>query len=1143
MVPNGHNKALQASVPCDNTTVDKRFEDAFRLLNKEQRQAVTTIAGPVLVIAGPGTGKTQLLALRAAYILRQDSTMLPSNILCLTFTDNAADNMRRRLTHYIGQDAYQASIHTFNSFGNYIMNAYPEYFSEWRELLTADELTTYRLLEEILSQLPGDHDLAHRGADGTCYALKQLRNLISDAKRSDLEPADFKAILTENEAAFAKLTPLLQAYWPERLSKDSLPGLHQLAKLAAGLKPVKPSVEAVAPFFNMAVESLLQAAGASAAAGGRNQTKPFTAWKNTWLARDDKNRWQLKAAIYHHKLLAAAEIYRQYQAALADRGLADFNDQIMMVLRALKRHSELRYNLQERFQYVMIDEFQDTNRAQLLLAHFVSDAPVHEGRPNILAVGDDDQAIFRFQGADIGNVGVFVSSYRQPKIVTLVKNYRSSRSILDASRRISTQLGQSLEKQKRIVKQLVATVETEGSSLKLNELENLNQHDSWVAGQIKRLLDNGLAGNQIVVLARERAQLDSLVPHLRQHQIAIDYERSEHVLEQPHIKTLITMARLVSLLGRQRLEEANALLPEVLSEPFWGIRPLELWRVALSAYKDKRLWLDVILEQKNTPLARAAAFLIELGSHSSNWPAEQVLDRLVGNAPAGARSETDDDPAPAGTESGPLSPFKAYFFGEELLHGRPTQYLRLLSHLATLRRHWREYQAATGGHQTISELIDFVDAYQRTETLRMLDSGPHCEKEDAVQLMTVHKAKGLEFHTVFVVGLQDSVWTKTGHSNRFSYPPNLLEIRPTDNQADDALRLLFVAMTRARQSLQLCYFLADDAGRAQQPYGPLLDIAVKPNKVEPSDNLPALVEQYQQRWITRHGSVERADMRACLKEALANYQLSVTHLNNFLDVANGGPHYFLTQNLLNFPASRSVSSIYGSAVHRALRQAHEQAAAHQKINLKAIIAAFKDDLARQPLAPADRQRLQKTGQRSLSDYLNRKSDTFLAGQRVETDFRDQGVVVGQSRLRGMIDLMDLGDPSKTITVTDYKTGRPYSRWQLSDAAEEYQKIKLRRYRQQLLFYKLLVDGSSEWGKRGWRAAKGRLRFIEPDARGRLHELELIYEADEIDNFTRLVTAVWQHIQALDFPPVDVYPPTLEGVIAFEADLLKKAGAG
>jgi DNA helicase-2/ATP-dependent DNA helicase PcrA len=193
------------------------FDKAFSGLNKKQLEAVTTINGPLLVIAGPGTGKTQLLALRAAHILRTDSTMLPGNILCLTFTNNAANNMRERLVGFIGQDAYRVAIHTFNSFGSYVMNAYPEHFYEYRETQTADELTTHNIIEQLLEKLPGYHPLAARAPDGSFYAQAQIRNLIGDAKRADLSPNNLRKVLKENEESYKILTPIFRKYWPERM--------------------------------------------------------------------------------------------------------------------------------------------------------------------------------------------------------------------------------------------------------------------------------------------------------------------------------------------------------------------------------------------------------------------------------------------------------------------------------------------------------------------------------------------------------------------------------------------------------------------------------------------------------------------------------------------------------------------------------------------------------------------------------------------------------------------------------------------------------------------------------------------------------------------------------------------------------------
>lgn len=1121
--------------------MNKKFDEAFKQLNIEQRQAVEAIEGPVFVIAGPGTGKTQLLAMRAAQILRVDTTMSPSNILCLTFTDNAADNMRARLIKYIGQDAYQVGIHTFNSFGSYVMNAYPENFYEWREMQTADELSTHRILEGILTELPGNHILAASGSDGSFYSLRQLKSFIRDAKSNNLTPTDIQSILAANQSTYTELLPLIQQYWPERINKQSLSEINALIKIFSSIKLPNNPVDAIQPIKQMLVKSLLAASAQSSELEVRLQTKPFTVWKDRWLAKDGEKQWIFNGQKHHDKLVAATEVYERYQTALLTRGLTDFSDQIMWVLRTLQEQSELRYNLQERFQYVMIDEFQDTNRAQLLMAHYITDAPVHEGRPNIMVVGDDDQAIFRFQGADIGNVGLFEASYKKPQQIRLTTNYRSTQKILDSSRLISSQIELSLQAQRSIVKDLKSTVSAKGSGVALNEFDHEAQHYAWIADHINQLIKQGVSAGEIAVLARVRSQLDDLMPYLSRFDIPIDYERRENVLEQPHVMTLFGLARLVLLIGEQQLDEVNTLLPKILSEPMWAIPPLDLWKVSQKTYQHNLHWLDVIFEQENTKLREVVDFLVGLGNLSITLPAEQILDQLVGTGPAGADSDEDEAELISKQSSGVFtSPFKNYYFGAELKDGKPTHYLSLLSQLSTLRRHLRNYQVSQNKTLKIRDLIDFVDSYQRTDTLRMLDTGPHREQEAAVKLMTIHKAKGLEFDTVFVIALQNNAWSKQGRSGRFSYPQNLKIIEPSASLPDDGLRLLFVAMTRAKSSLLLNYFLRSDDDKPQQLYAPLLALDVPVTNPKVDNSTAALVEQYEQRWLARHGSLSKTDMRACLQENLDRYQLSATHLNNFLDVSAGGPLYFLTQNLLHFPASKSPYSIYGSLIHTALRQAHEQTISKQKLNIELVIRYFKSEIKRQALTETDKQLFSQKGEEILRVFLLKEAANFIPTQRIEFDFKDQGVAVGQARLRGLIDRMDFDSKSKLITVSDYKTGRAVTKWQLAPSTEEYERIKLYRYRNQLLFYKLLVDGSSEWGRKGWRAASGLLRFVEPISSGKIITLDLIYTAEEIKRFTKLVEAVWQRIQKLDFADTSGYPPTLEGIKLFEDDLMSKS---
>ncbi|HSX36372.1 MAG TPA: ATP-dependent DNA helicase [Patescibacteria group bacterium] len=1110
------------------------YTEAFKALNAAQRQAVETVDGPVLVIAGPGTGKTQLLSVRVSNILKRDPGVLPSNILCLTFTDSAAANLRERLIQKngLGQEAYHVAIHTFNSFGSWIMTTYPEYFFAWREAATADQLTSYRIIESILDKLPGNHPLSAQGFDDAFFAITQVQNFIGDCKRANLSPSDSKKVIQANQLSYTRLATVVNAHWPTKMTDaGALSAISEcLAALHAAAKPTEP-IAGIANIETLLLQELDAAAAESAALSGRAQTKPFTAWKGDWLELDADKKWVFKAAKHYDKLLGAAEVYAEYQTRLEAGGLVDFNDQIVNVLAALEKHEELRLNLQERFQYIMIDEFQDTNRAQLQMAHWLTDASVHEGRPNIMVVGDDDQAIYRFQGADMSNVALFRTLHREPAIINLQENYRSNEHVLKHARAISTQITLSLEKQTGLSKELGINVKREGAGTQLHEFAHETEHYAWIAAEIKRSVDAGAAGKDIAVLARKRSQLDALVPYLRDQKVPIDYERRENVLEQEHVVALLTLARLVDALGKQKLEVANALLPEVLSHPMWHIPPADIWRVANTAYSEKRLWLDIIFEQQDTDLRVVADFLFSLSQQATTLPLEQILDKLLG----GFTQSADGAATPDGLIT---SPFKQYYFGDDLFNQQPAAYLTLLSHISCLRRHLQEHQKGSTALLQLANFIEFVDAYQRAN-LVMLDTSAHREDAAAVRLMTIHKAKGQEFDTVFIVGMNNGAWGKLGMNNqRFSYPPNLREIKPSDNDDDDALRLLFVAMTRARQSLHICYFKKSEDGKAQQLFAPLSSLELVADTPQAPTDAQALANQYEQRWLSRHVGVEEADKHALLAERLANYQLSATHFGHFLDVTRGGPLYFLTEDLLKFPVSTSPQAAFGLAVHATLQHAHEQVQGGQKPTPTALIAYFTAKLSTQGLSEHDFAHYLHQGTEHLHAFFRAELSNFHAAQKVEVNFAGQGVALGDARLTGKLDLMSFDPAARTVLVTDYKTGRPFTKWELPASSADYDRAKLHRYRQQLIFYKLLVDGSADWGAKGWQAETGIVQFVEQDSYGRLHALVAEYSKEEIARVTGLIAAIWRKIQALDFPDTSKdYTPDLAGIEQFEQDLL------
>jgi DNA helicase-2/ATP-dependent DNA helicase PcrA len=406
--------------------------------------------------------------------------------------------------------------------------------------------------------------------------------------------------------------------------------------------------------------------------------------------------------------------------------------------------------------------------------------------------------------------------------------------------------------------------------------------------------------------------------------------------------------------------------------------------------------------------------------------------------------------------------------------------------------------------------------------------------------MTTHKAKGLEFDAVFVIGAQDEIWQKSGSSNRFSYPMNLRDIKPADNDLDDALRLLFVALTRARQHLYVCYYKQSEEGKETQDFVPLLGVGIETKAHDDISIDPAaLAREYEERWLQRHASVPQADRKALLADRLGNYQLSATHFNNFLNVTEGGPLYFLTQNLLHFPSSMSPSAVYGTVMHHALRFAQQQVASGKRLDASKVIAHFSDELTATPLPQREQAAFTAKGKQALEQYLAEFGPSLSAEQKTEFDFADQGIVINGARLKGAIDLIDSDVDAKTVIVTDYKTGKAFTKWELPPSAETYDRVKLHKYRQQLLFYKLLVDGSADFGRRGWKAVSGRLRFIEPDQYGKIRELSVTYDEEELRRLKQLIKAVWQHIMELNFPDTNAYSSDLAGIKAFEQDLIDR----
>ena len=1072
------------------------FTTRYDSLNVNQRRAVDHIHGPLLVLAGPGTGKTELLSMRAANILRQTDT-LPSNILCLTFTDSGAANMRERLRSIIGADAYKVAIHTFHSFGTDIIGRNREYFFRGAEARPTDELTQYQLLARLFDQLDWKSPLASKNHDEYVH-LRDVQRTISEFKQSGLTPDELRQIHADNQRIINELVPEIRAIFTGRISKTTIETFAPLAQTASQLVDATLPT-GISPYTGRIALSIAHTAQEAI---DTNSTKPITAWKNAWCEKDEQGEFTLKDARHAEKFAATIDLYEAYVAALAEHDLFDYDDMILSVLQATREHPDLAANLREQYQFVMVDEFQDTNLAQLRLLF----ALTGEGRDaNVMAVGDDDQAIFSFQGAEIGNIQRFREQYDDPDIIVLTDNYRSDDKILTAARQVITQGQDRLENTiADLSKQLTAHAGSDNAHVAVREYATPSEERAGVTTQIAELIRNGTNPEHIAVLARRHNELIELLPYFAKHDIHVNYERHDDVLEQDIVRLLELLSRVVVAMARGELDTANARLPELVAHPAFGFTPGDIWRVSLSAWRNKTLWLETM--QADSAFTEFANWLIERAASASTEPLETQLDAFVAK-------------------------MHDYFFSPDKMREQPDVYLTALDSLRTLRDKIRDHYETTT--PWLEQLIEFIDLH-RTMNARITTTRPSADTATgAINLMSAHKAKGLEFPHVFVIGAIDSAWGERvrSRSRLIRYPANL-PLEPAGATYDERLRLFFVAMTRAKTTLHISYARTDDKGK-ETLIASFLSAAT-PDVIPPVD----LTEQTaiaETDWRAPLTAPITDDLRTLLAPTLERYKLSATHLNNFLDISNGGPQTFLLNNLLRFPQAKSTSATYGTAIHAALQFAHNSVRVDGALpDREKIFAEFDMTLRKGQLSAAEYAEFAERGRAALGAFLDAKASTFTRTQLTELNFAGQGVVIDDAQLTGALDLVDLDTSAKTIFITDYKTGKSAAAWR---GSTEYEKIKLYKYRQQLMFYQLLVENSRDYA--GYAFTGGRLQFVEPSQRtGEILALEDTFSDEELAEFRQLIGIVWSNIIALELPDISTYEPTLKGILAFEKDLLE-----
>lgn len=1110
-------------------------KDIFAFLNTAQREAVNTIDGPVLVIAGPGTGKTQLLALRAAKILDKTDT-LPQNILCLTYTEVGAKNMRERIASFIGQAAYDIRISTYHGFGSDIIRENSEYFLEYGDSQPIDKIGQFEIMHDIYSKLPASNILWRKEV-----YLRDALSVISEAKRANLAPEDLRNIASNNNdyiQANAKFVNKHLANANFR-SKDIIPKFEALFIDLKNNLTTQELPSNITPIGDLLVTSLALAVQQAAEI---NKTTPLTKWKNEWLVKDSADKWKFLFKTADVKLNALADIFEQYNKLLLKRNLFDYDDMIIRAVNGLRQHDDLRFNLQEKYQYIMLDEFQDTNLSQLKLIELLTNNPVNEGQPNVLAVGDDDQAIFSFQGADLTNMLKFRQLYKDVKVITLTENWRSHGDVLNLATGVSEQIEERLHKTLGFKnKELIA----KNPKLKQSKIERINFKSDvaelgWIAKQIKHEIEQGTKPSEIAVIAPRHKYLEPLVAYLNQHNIPVRYDKREDVFEDPQILDLLNMAILVMALSKGDNQTANSLWPIVLSSPHWALATSKIWQLSWLASKNTRTgegsseWLALMAEDEI--FKPIGLFFAKLALITNSATLEQMLDYLVGVESL----ELNEPDLPTHK-----TPYHEYYFGEAAMTDKMAKFQHLLSNLTVLRQHIREYKKDDDKALKLNDFIEFYNSYQQAGE-KLLNTSPYHDSQVAVQLLTAYGSKGLEFEIVFTVGTLDDVWgmKARGGSSKITLPPNLDIIKRAGQTKDERKRLFFVALSRAKHTvyatshsqnytgknmtwLEFMDETEDQEGVVSSPF--LTGI----KQVKHSDFDQPSIEILQNFWHTNHvDGVNDPELNDLLKPRLEGFQLSATDLNHFTDLIHGGPQSYLLHKLLKFPQGPSSDGQYGNAMHETLETVLNIFKKEGELpDTDQIQGIYEKKLNAKKMSKDDFKRQLEKGQTALEIFIPQWWQNFNPSSEAEVGFRDEGCFVGKAHLSGNLDQLIVDHEDKLVEVIDFKTGKPASKWNNSDA-------KLHKYRQQLLFYNVLLKESHSY--KNFTPVTGRIVYVEPDEDQRINELWVDYQATQkdIERTKNLISAVWNCITNLDFPDTSEFKRTAKGIRDFEDYLIK-----
>jgi DNA helicase-2/ATP-dependent DNA helicase PcrA len=883
-------------------------------LNNEQVEAVAHKEGPLLIIAGAGTGKTTVITRRIAWLL-SEGLAKTNEILALTFTDKAANQMQERVDILVPYGYTDIWISTFHAFGDKILR--------------------------------------------------------ENALVAGLNP-DFK-VLTQAEAA---------VFFREHLFEFNLTYFRPLAD------PTR-FIEALISLFSRAKDEDVSPG-------------EYLRFAQDLILKSKENPQDKALEEQARQQMEVAGAYAKYQELLAKEGLLDFGNQFYLCLQLMREHPMILKRYQEQFKYILVDEFQDTNFAQYQIVKLLAGE-----EKNITVVADDDQCIYRWRGAAYSNVLNFMDSFSESKKISLIQNYRSSQAILDSAYRlIQHNNPERFEIKANVNKRLIALAKEGTPPHHLHFDTNSTEADN-VAGIIKEKVDTGKFNyHDFAILVRSNSDAWPFLQALNMQDIPWQFSGNQGLYAREEVRLCINFLRVVA-----NPSDSLSLYYLVSS----AVYSLELSDLGLCSHYAKR---------RNKSLYLVFRDLDKIGEledvkEKTREKIKNILLDLEKFLKISRQQTTGRLLYSFLTETGYL---------KKLAQNPNLENETRIQNLAKFFNHVRDFELLAKEDRVIY-FVNYLNLL-----IEAGDDPPTVEADldsDAVNVLTIHKAKGLEFRVVFLVSLVQGRFPWPHRSQPIELPDALIkEIIPTgDFHIQEERRLFYVGMTRAKEEL---YFTnADDYGGARMRRISRFIPEAKGLEVTEIEKKKSSALEAIERFAPKKES-PRKEPVALAEDKLLN--LSYYHMDDYLTC----PLKYKYVNILRVPIMEHHTVIYGRAMHEAVSKYFKLKMAGKKMERADLLNAFKENFDPQGFLDEKHQQERfSIGQEALIKFFDEDQKCDAKPLYIEKEF---SFVLENNKINGRFDRVD--QDQEGAVIMDFKTSEIKTKKDADKRVRESMQLKL-----------------------------------------------------------------------------------------------------